>query len=845
MITPSLLALATLLFTHPQGHAAGTTSPPAAGPAAAFAESTPKGLAASDWSSIRAAYEAGRHKIFTTENGWTARNPGHGLNTTFDQRGFTTKPDAGTWTWGLELQCYGWGATNPVTKPSATSTDGGRLSRAWDNRLTEWYVNDPRGLEHGFNVASRPTSANEPLTVDLSIRGGLRPVVSPDGRNVTFTDAQGSTALNYNGLTVFDAAGRTVSAKWYPIGGDRLRLQVEDSDANYPLTIDPVVQQAYLKASNTGAGDLFGYSVAISGDTIVVAAPGESSSAAGVNGNQADNSLGNSGAAYVFIRNGPIWMQQAYLKASNTGANDHFGWSVALSGDTVVVGADGEDGNANGVNGTQADNSAEDAGAAYVFVRSGTSWTQQAYLKASNTGKSDRFGWSVAISGDTVIVGAPQEESNATGVNGNQASNSASYAGAAYVFSRSGSSWIQQAYLKASNTESVDFFGFSVSVSGETVIVGAYGEDSNATGVNGNEADNSVTSAGAAYVFVRVNSSWSQQAYLKAANAGAGDAFGTSVCISGDTAVIGGPREDSSAAGVNGNGADNSSADSGAAYVFTRSGTAWNQQAYLKASNTGISDWFGSAVAISGDTIAVAAIAETSSATGINGNQTDNSAFSSGAAYVFARNGTVWTQKTYLKASNTGWVDLFGRSVAISGDIVVVGADGEDSNATGIDGSQLDNSASGAGAAYIFDIDNNPGVFVYGTGTHGCAGTHTLDVTHAPMINSPQFGITCNNAPPSTLGLGIFADVADISGSDPLFVGVLLHVDLFASSFLVPLDFVSDAVGSGVAAVPLPNAPSFIGNTYYIVALWVWTTCSLPPYNLSTSQGLAMTVLVP
>ena len=230
-----------------------------------------------------------------------------------------------------------------------------------------------------------------------------------------------------------------------------------------------IAQQAYIKASNTEKGleveDNFGWSVAISGDTMVIGAPNEDSNATGVNGNQTNNSATDSGAAYVFVRSGTNWIQQAYLKASNTGGNDVFGFSVAVSGDTVVVGARWESSNATGVNGNQSNNSASAAGAAYVFVRSGTNWIQQAYLKASNTGASDIFGRSVAISGDTIVIGAGLEDSNATGVNGNQTNNSATDSGAAYVFVRDGTNWVQQAYLKASNTGAVDWFGFSVAVS--------------------------------------------------------------------------------------------------------------------------------------------------------------------------------------------------------------------------------------------------------------------------------------------------------------------------------------------------------------------------------------------
>ncbi|HEU0011074.1 MAG TPA: FG-GAP repeat protein, partial [Verrucomicrobiae bacterium] len=185
---------------------------------------------------------------------------------------------------------------------------------------------------------------------------------------------------------------------------------------------------------NTGASDFFGISVGVSADTAVVGAHREASSATGVNGNQSDDSSLNAGAAYVFERTGTNWSQQAYLKASNTGANDEFGWSVAVHGDTAIVGARMEDSNTTGLNGDESNNDATNSGAAYVFVRAGTNWNQQAYLKASNTGAVDFFGGSVAVFGDTVVVGAQVEDSNATGVNGDQTNYSAPDSGAAYVF---------------------------------------------------------------------------------------------------------------------------------------------------------------------------------------------------------------------------------------------------------------------------------------------------------------------------------------------------------------------------------------------------------------------------
>jgi hypothetical protein len=461
-------------------------------------------------------------------------------------------------------------------------------------------------------------------------------------------------------------------------------------------------QQAYVKASNTGAFDGFGLAVDVSGNTLVVGAPFESSNATGVNGNQGNNSAAQAGAAYVFVRNGTNWSQQAYLKASNTEAGDNFGFSVAVSGDTIVIGAPYESSSATSVNGNQADNSASASGAAYVFVRNGSNWSQQAYLKASNTDSDDEFGYSVAILGDSIVVGAPYESSNATGVNGNQTDNSASASGAAYVFVRNGSNWSQQAYLKASNTDYGDEFGGSAAISGDIILVGAKEESSSATGVNGNQTDNSAFGSGAAYVFVRNGMNWSQQAYLKASNTRYGDLFAFSVAVSGDSAVVGAREESSSATGVNGNQSDHSAPGSGAAYVFVRDGTTWTQQAYLKASNTEAEDQFGTSVAISGDTISIGAFGEDSSATGVNGAQGNNSAASSGAAYVFVRSGTNWSQQAYLKASNTDAGDYFAWSVTISGDTVVAGAGDESSGAVGINGNQSDNSALEAGAAYVF-----------------------------------------------------------------------------------------------------------------------------------------------
>ncbi|HQW82557.1 MAG TPA: FG-GAP repeat protein, partial [Pseudomonadota bacterium] len=213
-------------------------------------------------------------------------------------------------------------------------------------------------------------------------------------------------------------------------------------------------------------------------------------------------------------------------------------------------------------------NSATNAGAVYVFERSGTSWSQQAYLKASNTDAFDYFGYSVAIFDNTLLVGAFNEDSNSTSIDGDQGNNAATNAGAAYVFERSGSSWSQQAYLKASNTNAYDYFGYSVAISGDTVVVAARDEDSNSTGIDGDQGNNAASASGAAYVFVRDSGNWSQQTYLKASNTGADDNFGFSVAISGDTAVIGATDEDSNSTIINGDQGNNAASYAGAAYVF-------------------------------------------------------------------------------------------------------------------------------------------------------------------------------------------------------------------------------------------------------------------------------------
>jgi hypothetical protein len=357
----------------------------------------------------------------------------------------------------------------------------------------------------------------------------------------------------------------------------------------------------WLIAGDPGDRDYFGYSVAIDSDTAIVGALG-------------DDAGESTGSAYIFTRSVTGWTQQAKLTAADAAAGDEFGLSVALSGDTAIVGALGDD------------DAGSQSGSAYVFTRSGTTWTQQAKLTAADAAAGDYFGISAALSGDTAIVGAHGDD------------DAGDSSGSAYVFTRSGSTWTQQAKLTAADGAADDQFGYSVALSGDAAIVGA------------NLDDDAGTASGSAYIFTRSVSIWTQQAKLTATDAAAGDRFGFSVALSGDTAIIGAFQDDDTASG------------SGSAYVFTRSGTTWTQQAKLTAADAARSDWFGFSVAIDGDTAIVGAIGD------------DDAGTDSGSAYIVTRSGSTWTQQAKLTVADGASRDSFGRSVALSSDTAIVGA---------------------------------------------------------------------------------------------------------------------------------------------------------------------------
>ena len=370
-----------------------------------------------------------------------------------------------------------------------------------------------------------------------------------------------------------------------------------------PYPAHTQISEFKITASDGAAYDEFGISVSISDDYAIVGADYDDD-----NGNR-------SGSAYVFKRSGASWAQEAKIFPSDGAKDDRFGLTVSISGDYAIVGARYDDDN--GTN----------AGSAYVFERSGASWTQEAHLLAADGAASDLFGSSVSISGDYVVVGAVQNNDNGF------------YSGSAYVFKRTGTSWDQEAKLLPSDGAVEDGFGLSVAISGDYAVVGAWGNDDNGS------------KSGSAYVFKRTDTIWAQEAKLLPSDGATDDWFGSSVSISGDYVAV----------GAWGN--DDNGFNSGSAYVFKRTDTSWAQETKLLPSDGAADDWLGFPVSISGDYVAVGASGD-----------------GSGSAYVFKRTGASWVQELKLLASDGAAEDFFGISVSISGDYAVVGALYDDDN---------------------------------------------------------------------------------------------------------------------------------------------------------------------
>ncbi len=470
-----------------------------------------------------------------------------------------------------------------------------------------------------------------------------------------------------------------------------------DGTASANVKVAVIPHEIKLTTSDVAENDWFGYSVDINGDHAIVGASHD------------DDSGMNSGSAYIFTREGSIWTQQVKLTAGDTALGDVFGHSVSISGDYAIVGAFLDD------------DGGVSSGSAYIFKHDGSTWIEQAKLTASDAAAGDWFGYSVSISGDYAIVGAWCDDD-------------AGYSsGSAYIFKREGFIWTQQAKLTAGDAAALEHFGYSVSISGDYAIVGAHADD---------EAGDL---SGAAYIFKREGSIWTQQAKLMASDAAALDFFGASVSISGDYAVVGAGGDDDS--GIN----------SGSAYIFKRGGSIWTQQVKLTAGDAALGDGFGKSVSISGDYAIVGA------------HNNDDTGYSSGSAYIFKREGSVWTQHAKLMASDAAAEDRFGFSVSISGVYAIVGAYGDD------------DSGSNSGSAYFYHFFTDPVVNISSdpeTIMVGESSTLTWSSTNVDScVIEPDIGIVAVNgsttvSPTETTTYTITATGPDGTATDSITVTV-------------------------------------------------------------------------
>jgi hypothetical protein len=516
---------------------------------------------------LQVAYQQARHQIEEINPAgqprhWQAINPRNKLNIRFDGEAIEVSSVKQDWHLRMQLSAVGDSQKLTSVEKAKVRLVGNRLS--YDRGvIEEWYINDPSGLEQGFTVA-RPLSdiSDEELILELKLSGDVSARLVEQGKALQLSTSTGQQ-LRYEGLKSWDAEG-TALASVLQLAGNTLHIQVNVEHAKYPIVIDPwLVEEGKLVATDAAAHDHFGISVAISGTTALVGT------------NHGFATVNFSGSAYVFTRTGSSWSQQAKLDASDAAINDHFGGSVAISGDTAVVGA------------AKDEDAGSSSGSAYVFTRNGSIWTEQAKLTASDAAADDLFGTSVSVWGNTALVGAFGDD------------DAGSSSGSAYAFTRTGSIWTEQAKLTASDAAANDFFGRSVAISGNTAVVGADGDD------DGSSA------SGSAYVFTRTGSIWTEQAKLTASDAAADDSFGRSVAVSGNRAVVGAYLD------------DDGGLASGSAYVFTRTGSIWTEQAKLVASDAAARDNFGTSVSVWGDTAVVGASSD------------DDADINSGSAYTF------------------------------------------------------------------------------------------------------------------------------------------------------------------------------------------------------------------
>jgi cysteine-rich repeat protein len=625
-----------------------------------------------------------------------ANNQPNSLRFVFDGTGvqiMSARHDKTAWSSRVVLSGFGYegsvAAIGGVNSAPAVHVDGDRLEYRYsvpgssrdDAVIVEWYVNNLRGLEHGFLVPTRPGvsgSSSSRLHFDLSVSGDLKPAIVANG-SIAFMKTDRETAMRYGHLHVFDARGAELPASLTVAGSSTISIIVDDSDAVYPLTIDPLFDtEVKVTATDAAAGDSFGAAVSISGDTAIIGARFHS-----VGGT-------SSGAAYILQRDqggANNWGQVKKLTATDAASGDRFGFTVSISGDMAVVGAFANDG------------AAADAGAAYIFQRNQggmNNWGQVKKLTASDAAISDELGESVSISGDLVIVGSRGDDDGG------------SNSGSAYIFARNLgglNNWGEVKKITASDAAPEDWFGLSVAISGDNAIVAAYANS------------DAGAESGSAYVFERNEGgvdNWGEVKKLTAADAAAGDRFGISVAIDGNTAIIGADLDD---LGVS---------DAGSVYIFERDFGGlknWGEVVEFGASDAAISDQFGFYVAIEGDTAIVGA---------------PNSGSATGSSYVFQRDlGGLenWGELTKLSASDGTVVDLFGWSVSVSGENAVVGAWGND------------DAGSSSGAAYIyFTLTCGNGLLDTG---ESCDDGNTVAGDGCSDTCTAESGFTCDASEPS------------------------------------------------------------------------------------------------
>ena len=461
-------------------------------------------------------------------------------------------------------------------------------------------------------------------------------------------------------------------------------------DSNVVEISDPMLAAiGYFKADAPGEDDLLGYGLAMSADgTVLVAGARREDGEGG----------GRSGAVYVYVRDPrtDAWSTAARLVAEHADAFDVFGVDVAIdaTGTTIVVGAEDEDGGGSGLGGDPADDSVDDSGAAYVFVREPQTqqWTQAVYLKATGPAMFEGFGASVATSADggTVVVGAPRSPGGGRVL--------------VFVHDPQTRSWSLQAELRGDNTDPEDQFGADlvVSADGDTLVVGAPHESSANGGVDPDGSDNSLDWPGAAYVFERdpMTQAWAQRAYLKASIPGNQDLFGRSLALDADasTLAIGAYTRSGPAT------------QAGAVYVFARDPMtrAWAQVEVLEAIDPYVGYRFGYSVALSaaGDVLAVGGTGDNGGSVGLGGDPSEETVASVGSVQVFIREAPTdpFSWRAYVKGAASDERDYFGLSVALSGDgqILAVAAQNEDGADGGIGGDPSDDSRTDAGAVFVY-----------------------------------------------------------------------------------------------------------------------------------------------